>query len=124
MVEEAVRWLREAGDHGHASSLLRLGLLYASEGRWHDPPQARATLSEAATLGLPAAQYELGVMLADGRGGERDLAMAVRWLSEAADAGHEEAGQELQRILADPDYENAPASETESRLRPPPAGLL
>jgi TPR repeat protein len=47
-------------------------------------------------LGIPAAQYELGVMLRDGVGGKADGASAAAWFEEAAELNYAQA----QRALA------------------------
>lgn len=50
------------------------------------PGQER--LRDAAIGGNPAAMFELGARLADGRGVTRDPKLAVRWFEQAAAAGH------------------------------------
>jgi len=50
-------------------------------------PAASAGLAEAAQAGNPAAQYELGTRLADGRDVNRDFKMAAVWLEKAATQG-------------------------------------
>ena len=85
---------------------LELGLMYRDgKGVAADHVQARKYLTRAAEtdlirlwykLGLPAAQYNLAVMLRDGVGGKADATAAAFWFEEAAELGHVES----QRVLA------------------------
>ena len=47
-------------------------------------PPTSARLAEAANNGLPAAQYEIGVRLAEGRGMAQDNQAALQWFEKAA----------------------------------------
>ena len=49
-----------------------------------DPAPTGARLADAAAAGLPAAQYEMGVRLAEGRGMAQDNQSAQQWLEKAA----------------------------------------
>jgi TPR repeat protein len=60
-----------------------------------DDAEAARLLRTAAENGHPTAQYNLGLMFAQGRGVERDLDEAARWIRLAADQGVEAAEQRL-----------------------------
>ncbi|WP_109116566.1 caspase family protein [Azospirillum sp. TSO22-1] len=60
--------------------------------------QARQWFRKAADQGHIAAQYQIGVLYEQGRGGKRDLAQARTWFRKAAEAGHADAGKALQRL--------------------------
>ncbi|WP_034491449.1 tetratricopeptide repeat protein [Afifella pfennigii] len=53
----------------------------------------------AAYFADPEAQYQLGMMYLNGRGGERNARQAARWLKLSADKGHAQAQAEFGRIL-------------------------
>ena len=52
-------------------------------------------LSDMAELGDVSAQFELGLMYAEGRGAAKDDAQAVRWYRTAAEQGHVKAQNNL-----------------------------
>lgn len=56
-----------------------------------DHVAARTGFQALAQQGDAEARYQLGQMLADGRGGPKSEADAVAWLRKAADQGHENA---------------------------------
>ncbi len=60
--------------------------------------QARQWFRRAAEQGHVAAQYQIGVLYEQGRGGKRDLAQARAWFRKAAEAGHADAGRALERL--------------------------
>lgn len=65
-----------------------------------DYPFVRRALERLATEApTPLAQYRFGRVLAEGRGGPRDLAAAARWLEQAAGARLPEAATLLARLL-------------------------
>jgi TPR repeat protein len=51
-------------------------------------PRSRALFTKAAESGSPEAQYQLGMMAADGIGGPRDDVAARGWFEKAAAQGH------------------------------------
>jgi len=53
-----------------------------------DPGRARALLAKTAEAGSAEAQYQLGLMAADGLGGPRDDVAARAWFEKAAAQGH------------------------------------
>ncbi|KAB0573265.1 sel1 repeat family protein [Brucella pituitosa] len=65
-----------------------------------DPKFARNLYVQAASnFGDPAAQYELGKMLLDGEGGERNSMQAARWFQLAAKKGNASAQAMLGNML-------------------------
>ena len=103
---DVVRALEVEVSRGNVIAALELGLMYRDgKGVAADHVQARKYLTRAAEtdlirlwykLGLPAAQYNLAVMLRDGVGGKADATAAAFWFEEAAELGHVES----QRVLA------------------------
>ncbi|MBZ8132571.1 exopolysaccharide biosynthesis protein [Afifella sp. IM 167] len=71
-----------------------VGKVVADEGR-----ARRFYTYAAAYFADPEAQYQLGMMYLDGRGGERSDRQAARWLKLAADKGHVLAQAEFGRLL-------------------------
>lgn len=96
---DEVRWYREKADHGDASALVILGLMY-SKGRgvpqngttaasWYH--KAYVLYERTAFQGDAHAQAMLGSMYNVGRGVEKDWVQAARWYRKAADQGHASA---------------------------------
>lgn len=86
----ALRLWTPLADGGDARSQFGLGLLY-EQGGGSIPPDGEAALRWyrlAARQGLPAAQNNLGLMFAEGRGAPRDVEFAVSLWRQAAGAGH------------------------------------
>jgi uncharacterized protein len=73
----------EAGNARGVSNLAALG-----GGKPSDPVKARELLSKAAEANSAEAQYQLGLMLADGTGGPKDDAGARTLFEKAAEQGH------------------------------------
>jgi serine/threonine protein kinase len=85
--------------------LLRPGPAAAEEAAPSAPPtrdqiEAFKACQRRAENGEAAAQYELGMMYAYGRGTARDATAARQWLGKAADAGHSAAQSRLGLMLA------------------------
>ncbi|MDQ0327055.1 TPR repeat protein [Rhodopseudomonas julia] len=73
-----------------------VGTVVADEGK------ARRFYSYAASyFADPEAQFQLGMMYLNGRGGEKNDRQAARWLKLAADKGHAQAQAEFGRLLFD-----------------------
>ena len=64
---------------------------YDKEGVIEDAPQLDEMWSEAAEQGNAEAQYNLGVMYANGDGVPKDAVEAVKWFRKAAEQGHAKA---------------------------------
>ena len=60
--------------------------------------RARQWFQQAATLGFPVAQNELGEMYYEGREVPKDLAAARRWLTQAAQANYPRARINLAQL--------------------------
>lgn len=71
---------------------------YQGRGVRGNRAEAAVWFARAAEAGSPAAQLQLGLMLANGDGVAADLPRARFWWERAAAAGNEEA----QRLLARP----------------------
>ncbi len=87
-----VRWLRVAADAGETEALYLLGLAcFEGRGVERDHVAARELQLAAAMRGLPEAQFELSLLLAQGIGGPVNARGAARWERKAAEAGHPRA---------------------------------
>lgn len=94
----ALECYREAASNGQPEAAKRvqksaeelLGRARSYE-RAHQPGKAFSLYSEAAKLGLPEAQYLLGVSYEFGDGVEKDLEKARLWYGRAASGGHQRA---------------------------------
>jgi TPR repeat protein len=62
-----------------------------------DDEEAVYWFLQAADLGHLDSMNELGIMFAEGYGVEKDMAIAREWWQKAADAGSEEAQENLER---------------------------
>jgi hypothetical protein len=78
--QEAIKWLRLAGEHGNIDAQARLGVLYAYGGVVaRDPAEAAKWTRLAAEQGNRNAMLRLAEMYSLGRGVPRDPAEAKRW---------------------------------------------
>jgi TPR repeat protein len=77
-----------AGNPRGATSLVALS---GSDGLPSDPPEARQMLEKAAAANSAEAQFQLGVMYAEGTGGPKDDAAARALFEKAAAQGHAQA---------------------------------
>jgi len=93
--------------------LLGLYCLHGTDGVTLDHAAARKWLKPPADAGCMESCYFLGMLLANGLGGEEDLKTARHYLSQAADSGHADARCELGRIL----YTSEPGTTSEWRAR-------
>jgi TPR repeat protein len=82
-----------AAEAGNPRGVLNLLALAANGGPPFDPAQARALLARAAQSGSAEAEFQLGVMLANGTGGPQDDAAARANFEKAAAQNHPEALQ-------------------------------
>src|SRR5215470_10770707 len=73
----------EAGNPRGVSNLAAMG-----GGAPSDPGKARALLTKAAEANSAEAQYQLGIMNADGVGGAKDEDAARAWFEKAAEQNH------------------------------------
>lgn len=95
--ERGLKLLVELADEGQAAASFRLGQIaeFGQAGQAADATLARAHYQRAATAGHAAARDYLARALYDGRGGPRDRAAALRWWTQAADAGWRPAANSL-----------------------------
>ena len=83
---EARRLFERAAEAGNPRGVSNLAAL--SGDAPSDPGKARALLTKAAEANSAEAQYQLGVMYADGVGGPKDDAAARTWFEKAAAENH------------------------------------
>jgi TPR repeat protein len=89
---EGVQLLCAAAEAGAVEAVHVLGLAcFRGQGVETDLVAARELQRAAARCGLPDAQFELSLLLAQGIGGPVDARGAQRWEAKAADAGHARA---------------------------------
>lgn len=97
----SVRSQIESPDLGYARAVaLRIQALALEhgEGVARDVPRAAELYCEAARLGDPEAQFNLGWIHANGRGLPRDDALAAFFFQAAAEQGHAQAGRMLRHV--------------------------
>jgi uncharacterized protein len=90
---KAQQLFTRAAEAGNPRGVLNLLALAASGGPPFDPAQARALLQRAAQSGSPEAEFQLGVMLANGTGGPQDDVAARAMFEKAAAQNHADALQ-------------------------------
>jgi uncharacterized protein len=83
---EARKLFERAAEAGNPRGVTNLAAL--SGGASSDPTKARALLSKAAATNSAEAQYQLGLMTADGIGGPKDDVAARALFEKAAEQGH------------------------------------
>jgi TPR repeat protein len=88
---KAAELFTRAAEAGNARGVLNLMALASSGGAAFDPARARALLERAAQGGSAEAEFQLGLMLANGTGGPRDDVAARAMFEKAAAQGHAEA---------------------------------
>ncbi len=85
---EARKLFERAAEAGNPRGVTNLAALPGSGGAPSDPGKARALLTKAAEANSAEAQYQLGVMNADGVGGPKDDVAARTWFEKAAAQNH------------------------------------
>ena len=85
---QARKLFERAADGGNPRGITNLAALGNSGGAPSDPVRARALLARAAETNAPEAQYQLGLMLADGVGGPQDDVAARAMFERAAAQDH------------------------------------
>ncbi len=97
-----VEWMRKAIAHGNRQSAVMLGEIFYfgqhTEDETPDFAQAAAVLRGPAEAGNAAAQNMMGVMLRDGRLGEKDVDGARAWFEKAARQGNGKACYSLAEL--------------------------
>ena len=85
---EARKLFERAAEAGNPRGVTNLAALSGSGGAPSDPGKARALLTKAAEANSAEAQYQLGIMNADGVGGPKDDVAARAWFEKAAAQNH------------------------------------
>ena len=85
---EARRLFERAAQGGNPRGVTNLAAISASSGAPSDPVKARALLAKAAETNSAEAQYQLGLMTADGIGGPKDEVAARALFEKAAAQNH------------------------------------
>ncbi len=88
---EARKLFERAAEAGNPRGAANLAALSTSGGAPSDPVEARALLSKAAEANSAEAQFQLGLMMAEGTGGPKDDVAARALFEKAAAQGHSEA---------------------------------
>lgn len=116
VLEEALRWLNEAANQGHARAQFALGAMY-EEGRGviQDYVEAAKWFRKAADQAESDALYRLGRMSEEGKGGPKDMVEAYVWFNLAAARGETRA--ELARDRARALISEKEVAEAQERAR-------
>ncbi len=85
---QARRLFERAADAGNPRGAINLAALSESNGAPPDPARTRAALSKAVETNSAEAQYQLGMMIAEGIGGPKDDVAARALFEKAAAQGH------------------------------------
>jgi uncharacterized protein len=85
---QARKLFERAAEGGNPRGVTNLAALSESAGAPSDPVKTRAMLSKAAEANSAEAQYQLGLMTADGIGGPKDDVTARALFEKAAAQGH------------------------------------
>jgi TPR repeat protein len=85
---QARRLFERAAEAGNPRGAVNLAALSDSSGAPSDPGKTRAVLSRAAETNSAEAQYQLGMMIAEGIGGPKDDVAARALFEKAAAQGH------------------------------------
>jgi TPR repeat protein len=85
---QARKLFERAADAGNARGIANLAALENGSGAPSDPVKARASLVKAAATNSAEAQYQLGLMVAEGIGGPKDDTAARALFDKAAAQNH------------------------------------
>lgn len=86
--DEARALFERAAAAGNPRGVVNLAALGQNSGAPSNPVQARVLIEKAAQANSAEAQYQLGLMLADGTGGPQDDVAARAWFEKAAAQNH------------------------------------
>jgi TPR repeat protein len=92
---QARKLLERAADAGNPRAVMNLAALPGAGGGATDPVKTRALLAKAAATNLAEAQYQLGMMTAEGVGGPKDDVAARALFEQAAAQNHSGALERL-----------------------------
>lgn len=93
--EESCRWYGKSANGGYGPALFKRGQAFLAKS---DPDQfaiAASDFRKAAENGHAEAQFNLGVLLREGKGVPKDLGEAAAWFKKAADQGFAGAQYQL-----------------------------
>lgn len=90
-------WYRKAAEQGDAQAQFELANELMPDGFGFGESEAVEWYHKAAMQGHAGAQYELGMCYAKGRGVQKDLSVAMRWIRAAAAQGDKQAIEYLNR---------------------------
>ncbi len=93
--DRARKLFDRAAQAGNPRGVTNLAALSAGAGTSDDPVRARALLAKGAEANSAEAQYQLGLMMADGVGGPKDDAAARALFEKAAAQGHAGALEQM-----------------------------
>ncbi|MDR7331695.1 tetratricopeptide repeat protein [Roseateles asaccharophilus] len=117
--ERAVVFYKEAALKGHVEAQNALAtFFYSGEVVPQNFATARQLFQAAARGRQPDAMFNLAVMLAQGQGGDKDMAAAYAWCTLAKGQGHEQAATALPAIAAKLSPEDK--ARAEAMLKPAP----
>lgn len=117
--ERAVVLYKDAALRGHADAQNALATyFYRGEAVAQNFTTARQLFQAAAQRRQPDAMFNLAVMLAQGQGGDKDMAAAYAWCALAKGLGHQQAATALPVLAAKLSPEEK--ARAEAMLRPPP----
>jgi TPR repeat protein len=85
---QARSYFERAANAGNATGATKLAMLPGAAGNASDPTQARAMLAKAAEANSAEAQFQLGLMMAQGVGGPKDDVGARAMFERAAAQNH------------------------------------
>jgi uncharacterized protein len=89
--EQARKLFERAAEAGNPRGVTNLAAISGSGGTAADPVHARAMLAKAAEANSAEAEYQLGMMMAEGTGGTKDDAGARAQFEKAAQQNHPSA---------------------------------
>ncbi len=92
---EAQRWWQAAAERNDAISQAQLGLLYVKAGQY---PAAKFWLEHSASQGNAQGLFNLGVLYLQGKGVQKDAAMAKSLFTQSAAKGYDKAQQVLKLL--------------------------
>ena len=91
----ARKWAKKAAERGHPDAQYQLGLIYLSSG---EASKALELFEKSANQGVRNAKCGLGILYMGEDGIKRDIELARKWLTIAAEDGCEIAAQNLKKI--------------------------
>lgn len=94
----AMPWLEKAAAQKHHGALNALGVIFASEEEFRDYIKAEKCFEAASKQGIAEAQYNLGLLLANGLGNKQSPKEAATCFQKAAESGVAAAQHKLGKL--------------------------